>query len=133
MRRNRFKEFSPVVFLFVILNSLAVGLRSRWTAWNVDQDVVIFGNLFLFLITLASFFIARKGLHNQNPHAFSRSVMGSIMVKMFLAVIAAFVYISIYKKDINKPALFICMGLYLVYTFMEVSALTKLLRKQPNG
>ena len=130
--RNKFREFAPIALLFVIFNGLAVGLRSRLMAWNIDQDVLIIGNLFLFVITFFSFLIAKKGLQHQNPHVFMRSVMGSIMVKMFLAVIAAFIYISIYKKGLNKPALFICMGLYLAYTFLEVSVLTRILRRKPN-
>ncbi|RYZ57916.1 MAG: hypothetical protein EOO14_10375 [Chitinophagaceae bacterium] len=99
---------------------------------GVDQEVLLIGNVFLFVITLISYLISKKGLHHQNPHVFTRSVMGSIMVKMFLSIIAAFIYISIYKKQINKPALFICMGLYLVYTFLEVSVLTRLLRQKSN-
>jgi hypothetical protein len=129
---KRDKSLLPVVFLFVILNALFIGLRSQWEEWGVDNQVLIIGNVFLFVITLISFLISRKGLHHKNPHVFTRSVMGSIMVKMFLSIIAAFIYISIYKKNLNKPALFICMGLYLVYTFLEVSSLTRLLRNKPN-
>src|SRR5947209_17707652 len=130
--RNRFREFAPVALLCVVLNALAIALRSRWTAWNVDQDVLIAGNLFLFAVTFFSFLIAENGLQNKNPHAFMRSIMGSIIFKMFLCIIAAFIYISIYKKGLNKAGLFICMGLYLVYTFLEVSILTRLLRNKPN-
>lgn len=130
--RNRFRDFAPVALLFVIVNALAISLRSRWTAWNVDQDVLIAGNLFLFLVTLFSFLIARTGLQKSNPHAFVRSIYGSILFKLFLCLIAAFVYIFVYKKDLNKPAFFACMGLYLVYTFLEVFILTRLLRRRPN-
>lgn len=130
---KREKSLLPVILVFVILNALFVGLRSRWAAWGVDNQVLIIGNVFLFVITLISFLISRKGLHHKNPHVFTRSVMGSIMIKMFLSIIVAFIYISIYKKDLNKPALFICMGLYLVYTFLEVASLTRLLRRHPNA
>jgi hypothetical protein len=130
--RSKFRDFAPIALLFIILNGLFLGLRERLLAWNFDQDVLIMGNLFLFIITFFSFLIAKKGLQHQNPHVFMRSVMGSIMVKMFLAIIAAFIYIAIYKKGLNKPALFICMGLYLVYTFLEVSVLTRILRRKPN-
>jgi hypothetical protein len=130
--RNKFREFVPVILLFIILNALAISLRSKLVNWNIDQDVVIGGNLFLFAITFFSFLIAKKGLQDKNTHAFMRSVYGSIMFKMFLAIIAAFIYIAIYKKDLNKAGLFICMGLYLVYTFLEVSILTRMLRKKPN-
>ena len=130
--RNRFRDFAPIALLFVIVNALAISLRSRWTAWNVSQDVLIAGNLFLFLVTLLSFLIARRGLQDKNPHAFVRSIYGSILFKLFICLIAAFIYIAINKRELNKPAFFACMGLYLVYTFLEVSILTRLLRQRPN-
>lgn len=131
--RNRFRDFAPIGLLFVIVNALAISLRSRWTAWNLNQDVLIAGNLFLFLVTLFSFLIARKGLQDKNPHAFVRSIYGSILFKLFICLIAAFIYIAANKKDLNKPAFFACMGLYLVYTFLEVLILTRLLRHRPHG
>jgi hypothetical protein len=103
------------------------------TRWGMDQDVMIIGNLLLFLITLLSFMMAISGLKNPNPHAFVRSVYSSIMLKLFACVIAAFIYISLFKDQLSKPALFACMGLYLVYTFIEVSLLMKLLRESKNG
>ena len=130
--RSKFREFAPVVLLFVVLNALAISLRTRSVGWNRGQEVVIDGNLLLFVITFISFLMAKKGLQNKNPHAFTRSVYGSIMLKMFGCMIAAFIYISTNKKDVNKPALFICMGLYLVYTFLEVSILTRMLRQKPH-
>ena len=101
--------------------------------WDADQDVLIFGNLLLFIVTLISLAIAIRGLDRPNPYAFVRSVYGSIMIKLFVCMIAAFMYISLYKKNLNKPALFTCMGLYLVYTFMEVGILMKLLKQRKNG
>ncbi len=121
-----------MVLLFVIINGVAVSLNSRMLQWNVDQDVLIAGNLFLFAVTFISFLIAKKGLQSKNPHAFVRSVYGSIMFKMFLCIIAAFIYISINKTGLNKGGLFICMGLYLIYTFLEVAILTRMLRTKPN-
>lgn len=130
--RSKFREFVPIVLLFVIVNAVAISFRERWIAWNVDQDVVIGGNVFLFIITFFSFLIAKRGLQHKNANVFMRSVYGSIMFKMFLSVIAAFIYIAIYKKGLNKAGLFICMGLYLVYTFLEVSILTRMLRTKPD-
>lgn len=131
--QSKFREFAPIVLLFIILNAMAISMRSKWVGWNINQDVVIAGNLLLFAITFISYLIAKKGLQNKNPHAFIRSVYISIMLKMFLCIIAAFIYISINKTELNKPALFICMGLYLVYTFLEVSILTRILRHKPNA
>jgi hypothetical protein len=101
--------------------------------WGADQNVLIIGNVLLFLITFVSYLIAVKGMNNKNPHAFVRSAYGSIMVKLFVCIIAAVIYIATYKKELNKPALFTLMGLYLLYTFIEVSVLTKSLKSTANG
>jgi len=130
--QNRFRDFVPVLLLFIVINALAISLGSGMAAWNINQDLLIGGNLFLFAVTFFSFLIARKGLQNENPNAFVRSTYGSIMFKLFLCLIAAFIYIAIQKKNLNKPAFFSLMGLYLVYTFLEVSILTRLLRRKPN-
>ena len=130
--RNRFREFAPIALLFVLLNALAIAGRSTLEGWGMSQNVFLGGNLLLFAITFFSFLIAERGLQDKNPHAFVRSVYTSILIKLFVCVIASFIYIWMNKKDINKPALFTCMGLYLVYTFLEVSVLTKMLKKR-NG
>ena len=130
--RNK-KAFLPLALLFIILNGFFLSGKNMLQRWNTDQDVLIIGNLILFFITVISFLIAQRGLKNTNPHAFVRAITGGIMIKLFATIIAAFIYISIFKKQINKPALFACMGLYLVYTFIEVSVLNKQLKQKTNA
>jgi hypothetical protein len=132
--KNKINGFLPVVILFVLLNTLFITGKNILYRWNADQDVLIIGNLLLFVITLLTFLLTKKAMSNPNPHVFIRSVYSSIMIKMFICIIAAFIYIAYLKTEINKPALFTCMGLYLVYTFLEVSVLTKMLKQQKvNG
>ncbi len=132
MNKARLKSFLPIVLIFILLNGLFIVFRSRFESWGVDADVLLIANLLLFIITFISFALALKGLKNPNPNAFVRSVYGSMIIKLFAGMIAATIYISIYQKDLNKPALFGSMGLYLLYTFAEVSVLTKLLRQKPQ-
>lgn len=131
--RSRFRDFVPVILLFIILNALFVAGRSWLERWGADQGVLIGGNLLLFAITFLSFLMAQRGLRNPNPHRFVRSVYSSILIKLFACMIAALAYIAIHKSNLNKPALFTCMGLYLVYTFLEVSVLMKMLKSKANG
>lgn len=133
MGKNKLKAFMPVVILFVIINGFLVVGKNMLQRWGIDQDVVAVGNMMLFVITLISFLLAQRGLNNSNPHVFIRAVYMSVMLKLFACIIAAFVYISVYKSNLNKPALFICMGLYLVYTFLEVATLTKMLKQKKNA
>ncbi|MBD0332165.1 MAG: hypothetical protein ICV66_05880 [Chitinophagaceae bacterium] len=133
MLRAKAKEFYPIILIFIAFNALFISSRSWLFRSHVNQDVLIIGNLILFVITLLSFLLAKRNLTNPNPNVFVRTVYASIMLKIFLCVIAAFVYIALYRENINKPALFACMGLYLIYTFTEVSILMKLLKKKTNA
>lgn len=127
------KAFLPVLFVFIALNGFFLLAKHPLEHWHADQTVLIAGNLLLFLVTTASFVLAQRGLKNPNPHAFVRSVYGSVMIKLFVCMIAAFIYVAAFKSSLNKPALFTCMGLYLVYTFMEVGALMKMLKEKKNA
>lgn len=127
--RNRFREFAPIVLLFIVLNGFFIAGSASLQKWNVDQSLVIAGNLLLFAITFVSFLVAERGLQKENPNAFVRSIYTSMMVKLFIALFAALIYIAINRKGLNKPGLFTLMGLYLVYTFLEVRVLTRLLKK----
>jgi hypothetical protein len=127
------RPFAPIAILFILLNAFFVTGKGLLEKWGVDQSVLIFGNLILFIVTAFSFFISRKGLTATNPHAFVRSVYGSVMIKFFVFAITAFIYIQTAKAAVNKSGIFICLGLYLVYTFMEVSVLTKLLKSKKNA
>jgi hypothetical protein len=133
MTRNKWKGFLPVVLLFIFLNAFFIIGRSILEQWNADQEILIYGNLILFGVTLISYMVLQRGMEHSNPNVFVRSVFGSFMIKFFICIIAALIYISIYKKNLNKASLFICMGLFLVYLFLEVSVFLKLLKKANNG
>lgn len=133
MRSTNAKELRPLILLFVVLNAVFIAGRAWLEKGGADQEVLIWGNLFLFAVTLISFWLAKRGLNNANPNAFVRSIYASMMVKLFAFIIAAVIYIAIYRKGLNKPAFFTLMGLYLVYTFTEVYVLTRLLKGKQHG
>ena len=133
IQRNNRNALLPIITFFIILNAFFLTGRSLLERHGFDQSVLIAGNLVVFAATFFSFFLAKRGLRSDNPHAFVRSVYLSIMIKLFICLVAAVIYIFLFRKNLNKPALFACMGLYLVYTFMEVSVLTKLLKEKKNA
>jgi len=133
MAKNKLGGFVPVLIFYFLLNAFFVFGKEMVKGWGVDANVVGVGNALLFLITAISFSLAKKGMSNPNPHAFIRSVYVSVMLKLFVCMIAASIYIFTWKSHLNKPALFICMGLYLVYTFMEVAVLMKVLKQKTNA
>jgi hypothetical protein len=122
----------PLVLVFVFINALLMLLKARLAKWGIDQEVLIIANLLFFSISVLVFFMQRKALSNPNPHAFVRSVMGGMMIKMFVCIIAVVTYVILSGNAYNKPAVFCSLFLYLIYLAVEVGTIMKL-NKKPNA
>ena len=133
VRKMFYRPVFPAIMIFLILNSGFLITVKRLEAWGFDYSVLVFGNIIVFGISLLSYWMAVKGLTTKNNHAFFRWVYGSVMMKLFILAGVAFVYIMMNKKEVNKPGLFFCMGLYIVYTFIEVSGLMKVNKQKTNA
>jgi hypothetical protein len=131
--QNKVKLIRPLLALFAVITGFSIAGKSMLQRLNIDQDLLLFGNILLLLVTLCSFLLLTRGVYSANPNAFVRSMYGSFILKFFVIAIAAFVYIQLAQKAVNKPALIACMLLYIVYTFIEVSILLKLLKQKKNA
>ena len=123
----------PVLIFFVILNALIVVFRQKLSSNGFNVDILIMGNIIVFLMTVLSLFILGRGLKAPNTAAFLRSVYGSFMIKFVLVLVTVFTYAYLNKGNLNKPSLFTMMFLYLVYTFIEIRTLLKLSKNGKNG
>jgi len=126
MDRQHYRVFRPAIILFIILNAVFLLTKEKLESWGFDISVLLLGNILLFLISLLSFRMLLKGLKSKSNAMFLRMFYGSFMVKLFLLAIAAFIYIMSAREMVNKPALFTCMGIYIIYTFIEISGLMKI-------
>ncbi|MFT4023797.1 MAG: hypothetical protein QM664_08460 [Flavihumibacter sp.] len=114
--------------IFVLVN---LGLRvfaDRLATAGVDRTVIQVGNLVLFLVFWLSLVIRSRGTADPKSPAFLTPVYAGMMLKFFGLAIAAFFYIYFARDQVNKPALFVCMGLYLVYSLIELAA-----QRKPNA
>ena len=82
MNKNSLKALRPMIILFVLLSAFFIIGKSFLAKWGADQDVLLFGNLLLFIVTLTSFLVTYKGLNSSNPQAFVRSMYGSFMINI---------------------------------------------------
>lgn len=133
MNKNLLQSIRPLIFVFVFLTAFFISGKSWFEKKGVDQDVLIAGNLILFLVSLFAFLITNKALTSSNPQAFVRAMYSSFIIKFFVLAVTAFVYIMIAKKNVNKPALVVCAGLYIIYTGIETRTLMKMLKQKKNG
>ncbi|MBA4139227.1 MAG: hypothetical protein H0X70_01785 [Segetibacter sp.] len=126
------KSFIPLVIIFLLSGALILVFRKSLQQLGFDWQVLIGGNLFIYIVTVISMHLLTKGMNASNTQAFLRNTYSSILIKLFACAGAAFIYISAAGKNLNKPALFACMGFYLVYTFAEMSLIMKQSNRKKN-
>jgi hypothetical protein len=125
----KLRAFAPIIAVFVVTTILLLIVPDLTFLWNMSKPVMIGGNLILFIATAISFSLFLRSLANNNVHAFLRMIYGGMFAKMLIVLFTALIYIMIVKKDVSKGAVFGCMFLYFVYTFLEISIIMKLSRK----
>lgn len=133
MNRTSLRLLRPMILVFILLNAFFLAGKNWIINRGADQEVLIIGNLLLFAVSIITFLASHRSLHSSNPNVFVRAMYGGFIIKFFAVAVAAFIYIMITKKNVNKPALFSCMLLYVVYTFIEVKTLLGVLKQKKNA
>ena len=127
------KQFIPLIIMFVVFTTLIFLFSSTLQNNGFSTNFLFVSNGLLFFLSIFSLLIQRGSVNSPNAQKFVRGVYASMMAKMFICLIAVLVYMFINKEKINKPALFMSMGLYIFYTVIEVSGLMKAARKNSNA
>ncbi len=133
MNQSKWAPLRPMMLAFVVLSAFFVIGKNLLAEKGIDSQVLIAGNLLLFGVSLLSFVLTQRSFQAKNPHVFVRAIYSSFIIKFFVLAAAAFIYIMVAGKNVNKPALFGCMALYALYTVFEVSSLRRLLKQNTNG
>jgi hypothetical protein len=122
----KFRVLLPLFVVFIFFSVLILLTKLFFANTGVDLLVLMAANCLFFLVSLIAFRIQQRAMVNTNPNAFVRSVMGGVMLKMFVCIAAVMLYVLLSGKNFNKPAVFISMVIYLVYLGVEVAVLMKL-------
>ncbi len=113
------KEFRPVLALFFTVLALVLLQQNMGLNLPINSMFIIVVNCMLFIMALFNFKrISEVDL--KNPNAMVRSVMMGTMLKFIVFGGAALWYASQKKAPIGTNNLFIAMGLYLIYTWIEI-------------
>lgn len=132
MNKDNRKAYLPIVLLFIIVSVLIFSGKTILQNNGVGWMFLISANFFLFILSIGGFLLQHKALESPKPQAFVGGVYASMIFKMFITMAVVLVYVFLYRSRVNKPGLFTAMGLYIVYTIVEVSALMKVARKKKN-
>jgi FtsH-binding integral membrane protein len=131
--KNKKRFYRLIALLFIVFNLVFVVGRFKLEEWGFNLPVLLAGNLFLCLVTLATFWLHDKAMLAKDTQTYLRNVYLAMFGKLMLCAIAAMIYIFVMKKALNKPSLFFCMFLYLLYTFVEISSLMRLNQERKNA
>ncbi|MEY3060111.1 MAG: hypothetical protein RL000_1463 [Bacteroidota bacterium] len=124
------KALQPIYILFIIINLIGLILYKQLKTVGVDPDVLLVGNIFVFALTIVSFYLLNKGLNAKTTFNFMSAVYGSFLMKMVVGAAAVVVYVVYAGEQKNLPGVFASMFLYLLYTFFEIKGLLELLKNK---
>jgi hypothetical protein len=131
--KENISKFFPVIVLFVLINAIVFIFKSFLELHGFSTGFLLIANLLLFALSFFGLFIQMNALKSSNTNAFIRGVYSSLIMKIFIVIIALGLYLFITKGKINKPSLFTTMALYIFYTVLEVTQLMKISRRKPNA
>ena len=123
------RPFLPVLVLFFIVNTIVLLASAPAAALKIDIKVVLSGNLILLMATLGSYIFYNRSIREQKMQAFLRNIYAGMFIKFGLCMMSAFFYILIMGKNVNKWGIITVLGLYLLYTIVEVVIVFRLNKK----
>jgi len=118
------KKFLPIILFFIATNAFFLLAKDKLAAWHMDQDVVLVGNIILFLATLASGILYSRAAKNEKPLDFMQQFYGGFMLKFFVLILAVAIYLFSVETP-NQNGILLCMGLYLIYHFLSTMMVTR--------
>lgn len=113
------KKFQPILAVFALVNALGFATKFYITNNSIKIDFILVVNMMLFLMSFFNFMRIRK-LEASSANAMVRSVMVGTLIKMVVFAGAALVYATQKNGPVGISTLLISMGLYLIYTWLEI-------------
>jgi hypothetical protein len=127
---NLRKSLRPIWLLFIVVNFIGLVFYKQLKTAGIDADVLITGNIFVFTLTIVSFYMLNRGLNAKTTFNFMSAVYGSFLMKLIVGAGAVVLYV-LYSGELKiLPAVFASMFLFLFYTFLEIMGLLELLKQK---
>ncbi|HEY1017606.1 MAG TPA: hypothetical protein VGE25_01305 [Sediminibacterium sp.] len=112
--------YLPFVIVFVLVSVTSFLWREGLATVKISWQVVMGANLLLFLFAVLNIFAQLKTIAHAKPAAVIRGVMLGTFLKLIGLAVATVIYLVVAGPARSKNAIFVGMGLYFVYTWLEV-------------
>ncbi len=120
MTKEFLRLIKPLVVLFFALTLVLLALSAPLDTIQANVWVVISANTLLFLVSILNLFFQFKQISNPNPNVVIRGIMAGMFIKLFGLGAAVLIYLIASGSSRSINAVFMGMGLYIVYTWVEV-------------
>src|SRR5665213_1577886 len=107
------KKFIPVIGLFLLVNLILFLFGNSLKESGFNVGFLLAANAILFIITFLGFYVQTKGVRSTNVNAFIRGVYSSLLIKMFIIVVAIVIYILVMGGKTDKLSILTAMGIYI--------------------
>lgn len=109
-----------VIGLFVFVLGLTILWQEKLAVYKINWVVVEGANAVLFVLTFLNIYFQQKNINNPNQAAVIRGVMAGTFLKLMGLAAAAIIYLVAAGANRSVNAVFVGMGLYIIYTWLEV-------------
>ena len=118
------KIFTHLYFPYLLIR-LPIALAKMSSRFpNIDFNFLELCNIFFLILTGAVMYFVHRTVQAENPHAFVRGVMGGMLAKMMITVLALIIALP-WVKEQGAEEILLCMAIYFIYLMLEVRFLTK--------
>ena len=131
--RKRVNAIAPMLVFFLLVNSFCFLFKNWLDAKAIDHMVVIIANCILFILSIFIFLMHRRSAQNTNPHVFVRSVMAGTFIKLVVIAGAVTAYLVTAGENKSVYGIVAGIGLYFVYTFIEVKSASRINKEHGRG
>lgn len=113
---------TPILALFAFINCLCFLVMEHMPNFNY-YFIIVVNTMLIFMAFLSYIRILKMDMNN--PNAMIRSVMIGTLMKLGVFAIAALIYAKTQPTKVGIPTLSVCMGIYLLYSWLEIRWATK--------
>jgi hypothetical protein len=120
MEQKDRKWMLPFLGIYLLITVVSFSLGSFFAEKQINLVVVLSANTILLAFSLLNLRFQQKNINNPNSAAVIRGLMAGTFLKLMGLAAAALIYLVAAGANRSVNAVFIGMGLYIVYTWLEV-------------
>lgn len=120
MEQKDRKWMLPFLGIYLLITVVSFSLGSFFAEKQINIFVVLAANTILLAFSLLNLSFQQKNINNPNSAAVIRGLMAGTFLKLMGLAAAALIYLVAAGAKRSVNAVFIGMGLYIVYTWLEV-------------